>query len=276
MNAHPLRRAGLLGAATATGQEILLRLTRGRPEWERTNFRGNTVNLAGGVTVALSTLAVAAKAPAGTKAPATLVTAVAAGTGYADDLAADPLDAKGFKGHLGALRRGHLTTGAAKLLGISSAALVGGGLIATRRGSTGVGLIADALVSGGVIAASANLMNLFDLRPGRTLKVAGIFSAALSLAPGTEAGKTLAADAGAITAGALPRDLGEAAMLGDVGANSLGALLGLAAAHHPSPKVRTAILAAAAGLILASEKVSFSRVIERTPALAWFDRLGRQ
>ena len=63
-------------------------------------------------------------------------------------------------------------------------------------------------------------------------------------------------------------------MLGDAGANALGAMLGAAAAGLPRP-ARIALLAGIAGLTAASEKVSFTKVIERTPALHWLDMLGR-
>ena len=64
-------------------------------------------------------------------------------------------------------------------------------------------------------------------------------------------------------------------MLGDCGANALGATLGAAAAGLPRP-ARIALLAAITGLTAASEKVSFTKVIERTPALRWLDMLGRR
>ena len=73
----------------------------------------------------------------------------------------------------------------------------------------------------------------------------------------------------------LPEDLGERAMLGDCGANALGAMLGASAAGLPRP-ARIALLAGIAGLTAASEKVSFTKVIERTPALRWLDMLGRR
>jgi len=73
----------------------------------------------------------------------------------------------------------------------------------------------------------------------------------------------------------LPEDLGERAMLGDCGANALGAMLGAAAAGLPRP-ARIALLAGITGLTAASEKVSFTKVIEQTPALRRLDMLGRR
>jgi hypothetical protein len=74
----------------------------------------------------------------------------------------------------------------------------------------------------------------------------------------------------------LPEDLGERAMLGDAGANALGAMLGVAAAASLGRPARIAVLAAITGLTAASEVVSFTKVIERTPALRWLDMLGRR
>ena len=73
----------------------------------------------------------------------------------------------------------------------------------------------------------------------------------------------------------LPEDLGERAMLGDSGANALGALLGLSAARLPRG-VRLGLLAGVAGLNAASEVVSFTKVIQATPALRRIDQLGRR
>jgi hypothetical protein len=64
-------------------------------------------------------------------------------------------------------------------------------------------------------------------------------------------------------------------MLGDAGANSVGALLGLRLASLPGRGTRAGLLAAVVGLTLASEKVSFTKVIEATPGLRELDRFGR-
>jgi hypothetical protein len=74
----------------------------------------------------------------------------------------------------------------------------------------------------------------------------------------------------------LPEDLGERAMLGDGGANALGAMLGTAAAVSLPRPARIVTLAAVVGLTAASEVVSFTKVIARTPPLNWVDMLGRR
>ena len=80
----------------------------------------------------------------------------------------------------------------------------------------------------------------------------------------------------AAAAALLPEDLGERAMLGDGGANALGAMLGTAAAVSLPRPARIVTLAAVVGLTAASEVVSFTQVIARTPALNWVDMLGRR
>ena len=185
----------------------------------------------------------------------------AAAFGAYDDLAGSG-DRRGFRGHLGALRQGEVTTGAVKLGGIGvtgvvSAALAGGSPV-------------DVILNAGLVAGGANLLNLFDLRPGRAIKVA----AASGVLLGAAGQGSVAAPLGAALA-LLPEDLGERAKLGDAGANALGAMLGASAAGL-SRTGRIALLAGIAGLTAASEKVSFTKVIARTPALNWLDMLGRR
>ncbi|MDD9207028.1 hypothetical protein PU560_11195, partial [Georgenia sp. 10Sc9-8] len=87
---------------------------------------------------------------------------------------------------------------------------------------------------------------------------------------------TLAATTLGIACAALPQDLAERTMLGDTGANAVGALVGAALAAHPSRRVRIPALAAVLALTLLSEKVSFSRVIATTPGLRELDAWGRR
>ncbi len=85
------------------------------------------------------------------------------------------------------------------------------------------------MLTAGLVAGTANLLNLLDLRPGRAAK-AGVLAAAATLrGPG---GGLVAGPLGA-TLAVLPDDLGERVMLGDAGANALGALLGLRLAAVP-------------------------------------------
>jgi UDP-N-acetylmuramyl pentapeptide phosphotransferase/UDP-N-acetylglucosamine-1-phosphate transferase len=75
----------------------------------------------------------------------------------------------------------------------------------------------------------------------------------------------------------LPLDLAAKGMLGDAGANPMGALLGLGfvLVSDGSTPVLVAIVTILLALNLVSERVSFSKVIEDTPWLARLDHLGR-
>ncbi len=74
----------------------------------------------------------------------------------------------------------------------------------------------------------------------------------------------------------LRTDLAGEAMLGDTGANSAGALLGSALVQATGRRGRLVSLAVLTALTLASEKVSFTQVIESTPVLRDLDALGRR
>jgi len=188
--------------------------------------------------------------------------------GLIDDLLGTDTD-RGFRGHLQALAHGRLTTGAMKLFGGAVVAIV---LTAAPGEVSGRRLLADAAL----VALAANLGNLLDRAPGRTIKVGIILYLPIALAAGTSpVGLALAPVVGA-AAGLLPADLDERLMLGDTGANLLGAVLGLAVVLETSRPVRTVVLIALVALNLASERVSFSSVIDRTPGLRQLDRLGRR
>jgi UDP-N-acetylmuramyl pentapeptide phosphotransferase/UDP-N-acetylglucosamine-1-phosphate transferase len=259
-------RAALAGAAVLTGRPAGAR-------WRRMNYAGRPVTLLGGPALAASATASAVLgAPAGTRAAAALVGAVSGLVGGYDDLAgARPEQArdKGLAGHLAALRAGRVSAGAVKVAGIGAAGAVAA--VLTRRG-TGAGALVDGVLTTGLVAGTANLVNLLDLRPGRAGK-AGVLAAAAGL--GGPAGGLAAGPLGA-TLAVLPADLGERVMLGDSGANALGALLGLRLAAIPARTPRAALLAGVVALTLASEKVSFTKVIEATPGLRELDRLGRR
>jgi UDP-N-acetylmuramyl pentapeptide phosphotransferase/UDP-N-acetylglucosamine-1-phosphate transferase len=205
------------------------------------------------------------------------VAAVAsAGLGALDDLAGDS-SSKGFKGHLGALARGEVTTGAVKIVGLGVTGLVSAALIDRSRSRDtrprGIPWALDTLVGGAVVAGSANLLNLLDLRPGRALKATIVLGAMTATSPRSAAAAGAAAGA---AVGLLGPDLSGEAMLGDTGANSAGALLGAALVQRTGRRGRWAALGVLTALTLASEKVSFTKVIESTPVLRELDAWGRR
>ncbi len=276
MTGRPVPRAVVAAAGARLGYSALTRRPPGDEKaWTRTNHRGESVTLLEGPAAAAAAAAAAVTVPglAGRDRLALALAGVVAGAlGCYDDLAGAG-DRRGFRGHLGALASGEVTTGAVKIAGIGAAGLAAA-LVLSRPGSGGrAGRAADVAINAGLVAGAANLVNLFDLRPGRAIKVTVLAGAALA-ASDRRARAAAAAPVGAAIA-LLPEDLGERAMLGDAGANALGAMLGVAATALPRP-ARVSVLAAIAGLTAASEKVSFTKVIERTPALRWLDMLGRR
>lgn len=271
-------RAGLVLAGAAAGRAALAAATAvssggaGAP-WRRTNYAGRPVTLLGGPALAVAATATGVLgAPAGLRAATVVVGGVSGLVGGYDDLVgARPEQArdKGLAGHLRALRAGRVSAGAVKVAGIGAAGVVAALLTTRGRGGSAV---ADAVLTAGLVAGTANLVNLLDLRPGRAAK-AGVVAAAATV--GGPAGGLVAGPLGA-TLAVLPADLAERVMLGDSGANALGALLGLRLAAAPSRARRAGLLAAVVALTLASEKVSFTQVIEATPGLRDLDRLGRR
>ena len=236
--------------------------------WQRINHRGRTLTLLEGPAFTAGAAAAVALTPGlpGPARAAGVVAVLGAGAiGTYDDLGGlRTQQAKGFAGHLQALREGRVTSGAVKAGGIGATSLLAAALVSERP--------RDALLGGAVVAGYANLANLFDLRPGRALKF-GLLHAPLAALPGP-AGALVAGPFGAAAA-LLGADLREEAMLGDAGANALGAALGTAVLLRYGTRGRLVHLVVLAALTAASEKISFTRVIAATPPLRWFDELGR-
>lgn len=269
------------GALAALVLERAARPVLGAPALRRTNYRGRELATAGGLVIVLAVLVVEAARTAmaefgvGEELSDSLLRSVVlfacfafAFLGLIDDLLGTEGD-RGFRGHLRALVRGRLTTGALKLFGGGVVAIV---LTAAPGEVSGRRLLADAAL----VALAANLGNLLDRAPGRTLKVGLLLYVPIALAAGTSpVGLALAPVLGA-SVGLLPADLGERLMLGDTGANLIGAVLGLGVVLETSRPVRTGVLVALVALNLVSERVSYSRVIDATPGLRHLDRLGRR
>ena len=238
----------------------------------RLNFRGRAVAGTLGIVLALPLAAGAVIALGAGSRVCAVVSVAAAGlvlglVGIVDDLYGDRR-AGGLLGHARALMRGRVTTGTLKAV---SGAVVGLGA-AWALGWRGPWLV----VAGAVIALAANFANLLDVRPGRALKVWIASFVALTGGVGvTDAVLATAALAGG-AAGFLEADLRERAMLGDGGAAILGGSLGTAAAASLGRTGLAATAAVLAALTIASEAVSFTRVIERIPPLRLIDSIGRR
>ncbi len=282
---RPLRVVAVAGVAAAGAYRAGALLPPAwRAPWQRTNHTGEAVTLLEGPAFVLGATAAAALA-----GPAPALAGAAAGAlGALDDLTGDA-SSKGLRGHLGALAHGRLTSGSIKVAGLALTGLVavvvvdrrartsacGPGASAAHPAPGGPGGRVATLVGGAVVAASANLVNLLDLRPGRALKATTLAALPLLVRPGRPGTGAAAAALGAALA-LLGPDLAEEAMLGDTGANAAGALLGVALVERTRLTGRLAALAALAALTLVSEKVSFTEVIESTPGLRELDALGRR
>lgn len=238
-------------------------------DWHRTNHAGRTVTLWEGAALAAG--AAVGSAVAGSPA-GSVATVGAAAFGGLDDHRGDS-ESKGLRGHLGALREGRVTTGAVKIVGIGATGLAAAALADRPHGGAVPRVpAAHTLVGGAVIAASANLANLLDLRPGRALKVTILGAAPLAIG---RSSVPAAAAVGAAAAVIRP-DLHGRSMLGDTGANAAGALVGLALVEGTGLRGRVVALLTLTAFTVASEKVSFTAVIESTPVLRELDRWGRR
>jgi hypothetical protein len=278
---------GALGSLFAAAY-LRARPPGGAKRWTRTNHAGDAVTLLEGPAFVLS--AVAAAVAAGAGAPAVVAGLGAGALGALDDLGGNG-SSKGLGGHLAAARRGELTTGAVKLVGLGATGLVTAWLldrsdrsrpdripVSTASPVSAVRPVSavSTVAAGAVVAGSANIANLLDLRPGRALKV--VLLCAGPLLAGGRGTRVCTATAGAAAGaaiGALPDDLAGRSMLGDTGANSAGALIGTALVARAGLPGRLLALAVLTVLTLASERVSFTTVIESTPVLRELDALGR-
>ncbi|MGI6037049.1 MAG: hypothetical protein ACOYD6_02350 [Limnochordia bacterium] len=179
--------------------------------------------------------------------------------GLLDDVGGDH-SAKGLRGHARALMEGRLTTGALKalyggLLSLTLAYLLGGGLI----------------LNGLIIALTTNGLNLMDLRPGRCGKVF-VLGLLVVLLVARDSRLEIFVPVAAAMMVYLPWDLGAKVMLGDMGSNPLGALLGVGFV------IAGGGLWLLVGLVVVhwyAEKYSISRLVEGSRLLRFLDKLGQ-
>jgi UDP-N-acetylmuramyl pentapeptide phosphotransferase/UDP-N-acetylglucosamine-1-phosphate transferase len=269
-----------VGVGTVTVLRIGARDVLTTPALVRRNYRDHAVPTAGGVLLVIAVLvieagrAVAGAAGVGEEPGLTLARSLVLFAvfgfgllGLVDDLLGEE-ETRGFRGHLGALAGGQLTTGLLKLVGGAGVAVV---LVATPGFASGRRLVTDALL----IALAANLGNLLDRAPGRAIKAGLVAYVPLACVLGANGvGVALAPVMGAAL-GLLVPDLRERLMIGDTGANVLGAVLGLGVVLGLGQTARTIVLVVVAALNVVAELVSFSRVIDRVPPLRALDRFGR-
>jgi UDP-GlcNAc:undecaprenyl-phosphate GlcNAc-1-phosphate transferase len=208
--------------------------------------------------------------------------------GLLDDVAGDS-SARGFRGHVAQALHGRLTTGLFKaLLGFAVALAVTAQLYLTNLPTWSA--YGKWVLDAALIALAANLLNLLDLRPGRSIKAfiplfliavaltARLGSVAIDRVPWKPIYAYIvpALSVAAVSLVLFPGDLREKFMMGDAGSNVLGAVVGLGLVLGLGFWWRLGVLVFLVLLTLISEKFSFSRAIEGNRVLNWLDELGRQ
>lgn len=252
------------------------------PQMERagfvaTNYRGRKLPKAGGAVPILTAAASllfwlgffgAPSGPVADDAGRLLLTMFSFGlVGFVDDAAGDR-SAGGLGGHWRRLVAGELTTGAVKaLFGIAAAFA----LTASASAS-----LFEWVLHAFLVAGCANGVNLLDLRPGRALKSCLSTAVLLWAVSWRHPVWPAALPAFAAFAAFAPADMSGRAMLGDGGANAVGALLGMTAVIAAGGFAKVVLALAVAVLHAASERGSISTLIENTPFLRHLDEWGRR
>jgi UDP-GlcNAc:undecaprenyl-phosphate/decaprenyl-phosphate GlcNAc-1-phosphate transferase len=175
---------------------------------------------------------------------------------------------RGWRGHARAVASGRLSTGAIKAVGAFGLAA----LAVSGRGLQSLDYLADLAL----LLLATNLFNLLDLRPGRVEKaflllLAGLVLGAWTIYPVELLGVFI----GPVIIGAA-LTLRERAMLGDAGANLVGALAGVSLLVTLGDDARLIALAVIAALTAYGEFRSLSEAIERLPLLRSLDAVGRR
>ena len=247
----------------------------------RENYRGRRVAFpAGAVLVACSLVALAPLAILDDRANldlldpdlrrwAVYVLGVAL-LGLIDDAlgrGADSETPRGWRGHARAVASGRFSTGAIKAMGaLALAAYATSGL-----GQRDLAYVADLAL----LLLTTNLFNLLDLRPGRVEKVLVALLAAVCIATWTAVPvELLGIFIGPVLVVAA-FTLRERAMLGDTGANLVGALAGVTLLVSLGETARYVALGIVVALNIYGEFRSISRTIEGVPLLRSLDSLGR-
>ena len=194
--------------------------------------------------------------------------------GLADDFLKND-EEKGFRQHLRLLWQGELTSGGLKaLFGFTFSFIFGIGVHLSTGGSWWI-LIPYVLVA----ALAPNILNLFDLRPGRSVKfflfAMGLLLLNSYLNKGLNPTLYLSAPVLGGVLAYFPADLKGEAMLGDTGANFLGGVFGGLVVLDGDPFFLGATLLIFVGLQVLAEKVSFTKLIEKNLLLKYLDEWGR-
>lgn len=278
-----MRSAGLVLGSIAVGwvtARIIVMVSAPvleAPVLRRENYRNATLATARGIVILLTVLATEsirvlyAAFGFGSRDVSELRSAVFLGVmvygflGLVDDCLAVGAD-RGFRGHIGALLHGRVTSGMLKMIGGGAVAML---IVASPGFPSGRNIIVD----GVLIAACANAGNLFDRAPARTIKIATLGFVPVWIALGAAAGPVAIVIGAGL--GLIPEERNERAMLGDTGANPLGAVIGIGLVFGASATGRLIACGIALAINLAAERWSYSEIIENNAALRTLDGIGQ-
>lgn len=186
--------------------------------------------------------------------------------GLLDDLVGEK-DIKGFKGHIKAFFKGIMTTGLLKAgMGFFIALFIS--IIFSKN-------ILDIVINTLVISLFTNLINLFDLRPGRSIKVFLLMSIIMLLTSAIIEYNFILYSIYGILFIYFPIDLKAKAMMGDVGSNAIGITLGVYCILTQTMLARLIYLLILVVVHILAEKISFTKIIENNKLLNFLDNLGR-
>ena len=172
----------------------------------------------------------------------------------------------GLLGHFKALFKGTLTTGAFKALL--------GGFVGLTIAVTISKSIPNIIVATLVVALSTNMMNLFDLRPGRAIKVYTLLAIIIFIASAKFQREVMMLILPAVLA-YFYFDLRALTMMGDAGSNVLGVSLGVFTVSSFGLAVQVVCLILLVLIHILTEKFSLTKIIENNKFLNYLDRLGR-
>lgn len=187
--------------------------------------------------------------------------------GFIDDMLGQR-DTLGFKGHIGSLLRGKLTTGGLKALGGGMIAL----FLAIFTSAGWINIIINTLI----MALFTNMLNLLDLRPGRAVKGFLFLLIVIVLLAGGKIDWLLISP---LVGGILyyfRLDLKALTMMGDSGSNVLGLALGFITITTLPLVFRLGVLVFLVAVHIYTEKYSLTETIDKVYLLRVIDQMGRR
>jgi UDP-GlcNAc:undecaprenyl-phosphate GlcNAc-1-phosphate transferase len=186
--------------------------------------------------------------------------------GFMDDLIGEK-EIKGLRGHILNFIKGNPTTGGIKA-GVGFIISLFVSLVLSRN-------MLEVLINTIIIALFTNLINLFDLRPGRSTKVFILFAIImLFFSTADQYNKIIYSFLGILFV-YLPLDLKAKVMMGDVGSNTMGITLGIYCVLTQNIIAKLIYLLLLFTLHVVAERVSFTKIIENNRLLKFLDNLGR-